>query len=108
MRLATFNIENLFTRHLFARGVDRHAAGTHGFTSEDLRVRIADPDAKRLTADVVRALNADVLALQEVEDLEVLKQFRDRFRIMKFVIVLVAVGMVVTVLFPTSAAVGAC
>lgn len=78
MRIATFNVENLFTRYLFARGVDRRQAHRHGFTSEDLRFRVADPDAKRLTAEVVLALDADVLALQEVESLEVLKHFRDR------------------------------
>ena len=78
MRLATFNVENLFTRFLFARGVDRHSAGQRGFTSEELRFRVADPDSKRLTAELIRGLNADVLALQEVEDLEVLKRFRDR------------------------------
>lgn len=78
MRLATFNVENLFTRFLFARGVDRHSAGERGFTTEDLRFRLADPDSKRLTADAILAVNADVLAVQEVESLGVLKQFRDR------------------------------
>ena len=78
MRLATFNVENLFTRYLFSRGVDHQRARRHGFTSEDLRFRVADPQAKRLTAEVVRALDADVLAVQEVESLEVLKHFRDK------------------------------
>lgn len=78
MRIATFNVENLFTRFLFNRGVDRRKAHQHGFTSEDLRFRVADPQSKRLTAEVVQALDADVLALQEVESLEVLKRFRDR------------------------------
>lgn len=79
MRIATFNVENLFTRYLFARGVDRKKAGRHGFTTEDLRFRVAEPDAKRITAETVLALDADVLALQEVESLDVLKQFRDRY-----------------------------
>lgn len=79
MRLATFNVENLFTRYLFARGVDRRRAAKEGFRTEDLRFRLADPVSKRLTADVMLALQADVFALQEVEDLDTLKQFRDRF-----------------------------
>jgi endonuclease/exonuclease/phosphatase family metal-dependent hydrolase len=78
VRLATFNVENLFTRFLFARGVPP-AAQEGGFTTEDLRFRLADPESKRLTADVIASLRADVLALQEVEDLDTLKVFRDRF-----------------------------
>jgi len=78
MRVATFNVENLFTRYLFARGVDHRQAKTHGFTTEDLRFRVADPASKRLTAQTMMAMEADVFALQEVEGLDVLKQFRDR------------------------------
>jgi len=79
MRLATFNVENLFTRFLFARGVDRREAGQKGFTSEDLRFRVADAASKRLTAETMLAVDADVFALQEVEGMDVLKQFRDRY-----------------------------
>lgn len=79
MRLATFNVENLFTRYRFARGVDPQEAKEEGFTAEDLRFRLHDAQSKRLTADVIGALKADVVALQEVEDLHTLKNFRDRF-----------------------------
>ncbi len=79
MRIATFNVENLFTRYLFARGVNRQSAGRDGFTSEDLRFRVADPLSKQLTARTMEAARADVFALQEVESLDVLKQFRDRY-----------------------------
>ena len=79
MRVATFNVENLFTRYLFARDADRERADVHGFTSEDLRFRLHDADAKRITADAIEAARADVIALQEVESLDTLKQFRDRF-----------------------------
>lgn len=79
MRIATFNVENLFTRYLFARGVDQRRAFSRGFTTEDLRFRMAEPASKKLTAQTMLALRADVFALQEVESLDVLKQFRDRY-----------------------------
>ncbi|MFT4978935.1 MAG: endonuclease/exonuclease/phosphatase family metal-dependent hydrolase [Myxococcota bacterium] len=79
MRVATFNVENLFTRYLFAQGVNRQQAGKKGFTTEDLRFRVAEPSSKRLTALTMEATGADVFGLQEVESLDVLKQFRDRY-----------------------------
>jgi endonuclease/exonuclease/phosphatase family metal-dependent hydrolase len=79
MRLCTFNVENLFTRYLFAKGVDRAHAARHGFQSEDLRFRLADPASKQLTAALMQRTDADVFALQEVEDLDTLKAFRDRY-----------------------------
>ncbi len=79
MRIATFNVENLFTRFRFARGVDAGEAQEAGFTVDDLRFRLHDAQAKRLTADTMLACKADVFALQEVESLDTLKQFRDRF-----------------------------
>ncbi|MFT6142900.1 MAG: putative extracellular nuclease [Myxococcota bacterium] len=79
MRIATFNVENLFTRYLFARGVDTDRAVQHGFSSEDLRYRLQDPGAKQITAQAMQACRADVFALQEVEDLDTLKKFRDQY-----------------------------
>ena len=79
MRVATFNVENLFTRFRFARGVDSDEARDEGFTVDDLKFRLHDAQAKRLTADTMLACQADVFALQEVEGLDTLKQFRDRF-----------------------------
>jgi len=79
MRITTFNVENLFTRFRFASGVDASEAREDGFTSEDLRFRLHDPQSKRLTADTMRACRSDVFALQEVEDLDTLKKFRDRW-----------------------------
>lgn len=79
VRLATFNVENLFTRFLFGRSVDKVAASEHGFTADDLRFRLAEPQSKRLTAEIMMAVNADIFALQEVEGLDVLKAFRDKY-----------------------------
>lgn len=77
MRVATFNVENLVHRYRFAKGVRPDRAAANGFSSEDLRFRLADPDSKRIAAEVIVGLNADVIALQEVEGLDILKQFRD-------------------------------
>lgn len=79
MRIATFNVENLFSRYLFARGVDTDRAIQHGFSAEDLRYRLQDPVAKQITAQAMQACRADVFALQEVEDLDTLKKFRDQY-----------------------------
>lgn len=79
MRLATFNVENLFSRYRFVAGIDPLMAAQEGFTAEDLRHRIADPEAKHLTAELILLLQADVLALQEVEDMSTLRRFRDRY-----------------------------
>ncbi len=79
MRIATFNVENLFTRYLFARGVNRKDAAKRGFTTEELRFRLSDPISKQLTAQTMEATGAEVFALQEVESLDVLKQFRDSY-----------------------------
>lgn len=79
VRLATFNVENLFSRFRFARGVDPQQAAERGFTSEDLRHRIADPQDKHLTAQLINLLDADVIALQEVEGMATLKRFRDLY-----------------------------
>lgn len=79
MRIATFNVENLYTRFRFARGVDVQEAAHGGFTAEELRHRIADPEAKVLTARLIELLRADVIALQEVEGMGTLKQFRNRY-----------------------------
>lgn len=79
MRLATFNVENLFSRYRFAKDVDFDDARQRGFTADELTGRIDDPQAKSLTAAAILAIDADVLALQEVESMATLKRFRDRF-----------------------------
>ena len=96
--IGTFNLENLFTRFKF-RG-KRLAHIDHGrrryryepYTPEELAgitkggITINTKMFKRnlsetrdLTAQAVKALGADVVALQEVEDLGTLKLFNSRF-----------------------------
>lgn len=79
VRVATFNVENLFARIRFDRDVPVREAVRDGWSADQTRFTVLDAESKALTAQVLLALDADVLALQEVEGLDTLKRFRDRF-----------------------------
>lgn len=76
LRLGTFNCENLFARFKFNKNVDPAKASKNGFTVNDAYFDILNENEKKLTGEVIKAHDADVLALQEVENLDVLKRFR--------------------------------
>jgi len=79
VRLASFNVENLFARWRFKGGIDPAQANKKGWiVDDDLFLELGVED-KAITAAAIRALQADVLALQEVEGLDTLKHFRDQF-----------------------------
>lgn len=73
LRLATFNAENLFARYRFKDSFQPTA--DDGFTINDTAFRIHDEESKKITAKAIRAVNADVICLQEVESLPVLDRF---------------------------------
>ncbi|GAO35411.1 endonuclease/exonuclease/phosphatase [Sulfuricella sp. T08] len=73
LRLATFNVENLFARYRFKDGIQ--PTEDDGFSINDLAFRIQDEASKKITAKAIRAVNADVICLQEVESLPVLDRF---------------------------------
>lgn len=98
LRLATFNIENLFTRHdfnAFLKGPNSREANylapivkfMANFGNADLSefeefrqlVEVAaisqDDDKRQHTALALAALNADVVALQEVDSFDALRRF---------------------------------
>lgn len=77
MRIATFNCENLFARYKFGNSFD--PGESDGFTINDLAFEIYDETAKQITAHAIREVNADVIALQEVESLPVLDHFNSRY-----------------------------
>ena len=79
VRLATFNVENLFARYRFRSKVDPKKAVTDGWKADQRRFKIHDPTSKSLTGKVIRELQADILALQEVEGLDTLRRFRSRY-----------------------------
>lgn len=76
LRLATFNVENLFARWRFADGVDPATANTRGWVVEHTQFEELGVDDKAITGAAVREIRADVLALQEVENVDTLKHFR--------------------------------
>ncbi len=53
--------------------------GDDGFTINDLAFRIHDEESKKITAKAIRAVNADVICLQEVESLPVLDRFNSYY-----------------------------
>lgn len=81
LRLATFNCENLFARFKFNKNLDPVKVSKNGFTVNDVYFDILNETEKRLTGEVIKAADADVIALQEVENMEVLRRFRgDRLK----------------------------
>jgi len=79
VRVATFNVENLFARFKFEEDVDPQRAVRDGWNVDETVFRIQDEDSKRLTGLTIREANADVIALQEVENLDTLKRFRSQY-----------------------------
>lgn len=85
IRLATFNCENLFRRFKFNKNIDPAKASKDGFSINEVSFDILNDTEKRLTAEAIKAVKADVIALAEVENLDVLKRFRsDRLKTLKY------------------------
>lgn len=75
IRLATFNCENLFARYKFR---ESFTPSEDGFTVNDLAFDIFADVEKEITGQAIRELDADIVALQEVESLPVLDRFNSR------------------------------
>jgi predicted extracellular nuclease len=73
IRLATFNAENLFARYNFKKNCN--PVSKDGFTINDLPFDVYDETDKKITAQAILEVNADVIALQEIESLSVLDAF---------------------------------
>lgn len=76
IRIATFNIENLFARYNFKKNLKPSKDG--GFQINDLAFDLFDETEKKLTAKAIKAINADIICLQEVESLPVLDRFNSQ------------------------------
>jgi predicted extracellular nuclease len=79
VRIASFNVENLFARFRFDDNVNPDNAVRDGWDVNETLFRLQDDDSKRLTGETILATRADVIALQEVENLDVLKRFRSLY-----------------------------
>lgn len=77
VRIAAFNIENLFARYRFRSNVD--PVGLDGFTINQTAFDIYEETSKQITAKAIKEVKADVVALQEVESLPVLDRFNSLY-----------------------------
>jgi endonuclease/exonuclease/phosphatase family metal-dependent hydrolase len=77
VRIATFNVENLFARYRFRGNFDPTLED--GFTINNLAFDIYEETEKQITAAAIRKADADVMCLQEVESLPVLDRFTSRY-----------------------------
>ena len=76
LRLATFNVENLFARWRFKANVDPADANSRGWIVDQTQFEELGMDDKAITGAALREIQADVLCLQEVENVDTLKHFR--------------------------------
>lgn len=80
--IATFNCENLFVRYKFNANLSetkKQAAIVNGFIMDNKIVSKILPIEKALTAQAIKATKADIIALQEVENLDTLKSFQSQY-----------------------------
>ncbi len=87
-RLATFNVENLFSRPEFAdnEGEEPGLVGLYRFTdaaegklARRINEAVASDDKRQLTALALAATHADIICLQEVDDRDALELFYSRY-----------------------------
>jgi len=76
LKVATFNCENLFRRFKFASNADPNAAIKNGWRTNDTKFEVFNKKEKELTAKAIKETKADVIVLQEVEDMLALNKFR--------------------------------
>lgn len=79
VRLATFNCENLFARFKFKADIDPEDATKEGWDVNETAFQPQDPVSRKITAEAMKACDADILCLEEVENLDTLKRFRTQF-----------------------------
>ena len=76
--IATFNCENLFRRFKFNENISETKLETSikdGFIMDKSILSTITQTERKLTADAIRATKADIVCLQEVENMDTLKNF---------------------------------
>jgi predicted extracellular nuclease len=68
IRLATFNCKNLFARFRFDKNIDAEKAVKGGWLANKTYFHINDEMEKELIAAAIKAIKADVIPLQEIEN----------------------------------------
>lgn len=77
INVATFNVENLFARFQFKRNIkDPEKMLRDGWTVNHTYFNVYKEKDKSITGETIQALDADVIALQEIENLDTLRKFR--------------------------------
>jgi len=77
IKVATFNAENLFARFQFKRNTKNlEKILRDGWTVNHTYFKIYKEREKAITGETIQALDADVIALQEVENLDTLRKLR--------------------------------
>lgn len=78
VRIATFNVENLFARFRFNANIKPENAVREGWDVNETHFDEFSSTEKKITGQAIRAVKADVLCLQEVENVDTLKYFRTK------------------------------
>jgi endonuclease/exonuclease/phosphatase family metal-dependent hydrolase len=79
VRIATFNCENLFARYKFKQNANVSQLVQDGWKIDQTKFQPHDPVKRRITGRAIKGAKADIVALQEVEDLDVVKRFRSKY-----------------------------
>ncbi len=82
LTIASFNCENLFIRFKFGTNVSQSAinkAVANGFIKDKKLFQLVLEKERSLTASAIKETRADIIGLQEVENLDTLKTFQSQF-----------------------------